>query len=182
MARIHVPDGDESTPFARLAHGPAADIVAAGFNFSAVTYARSKLTLREFEGARARTAEINGCRICRTWRSARDVPLLLASRGIDAADSIVSRGPEPEEAFYLSVAEWRTSPLYSPRERIAIEFAEGMGLDPQGLAADEDFWERAKALFSDEEIVDLSFCVACWMGLGRVGHVLGTDTVCAVPA
>ena len=67
----------------------------------------------------------------------------------------------------------RTSPLYSARERIAIEYAEGMGTDPQGIAQDEDFWRRCKAAFSDREIVDLSFCIACWMGLGRIGHVLG---------
>jgi hypothetical protein len=36
-----------------------------------------------------------------------------------------------------------------------------------------------KAAFSDEEIVDLSYCIAGWMGLGRVGHALGTDRVCA---
>jgi alkylhydroperoxidase family enzyme len=57
-----------------------------------------------------------------------------------------------------------------------------MGLDPQGLAQDEGFWARFKAAFSDDEIVDLSFCVAAWIGFGRVAHALGIDTVCAIPA
>jgi len=46
------------------------------------------------------------------------------------------------------------------------------------IAADEDFWARAHALFSDAEIVDLAHSVAAWVGLGRVAHVLGFDSVC----
>ncbi len=37
-----------------------------------------------------------------------------------------------------------------------------------------------KSAFSDDEIVDLSYCIAGWMGMGRVTHALGFDAVCAV--
>ena len=63
-----------------------------------------------------------------------------------------------------------------------MEYAEGLGQAPQLIAKDEDFWRRARAAFSDEDMVDLSYCIACWMGLGRVAHVLGIDSVCQIPA
>jgi alkylhydroperoxidase family enzyme len=61
---------------------------------------------------------------------------------------------------------------------LAIDFAHKLDLDPQGLAADVEFWRSFKAVFSEEEIVELGHCIACWMGLGRVIHALGLDTVC----
>lgn len=179
--RIHVPQEHEAYPtnYVRKAYAP--DLVEAGLNFSETAYAMSKLSLREFEAARIRTANINGCQICVNFRAARDVPSYLQQTGRPANQSLVSNGPVPDEAFYAGVLEWRTSPLFSARERLAIEYAEGMGLDPQGIAQDEDFWARFKAEFGDEEIVDLSYCIAGWMGLGRMAHVLGLDTVCAFP-
>jgi hypothetical protein len=50
-----------------------------------------------------------------------------------------------------------------------------MGENPHGIAQAEDFWVRLKAAFSDNEIVDLSYCLAAWIGLGRATHVLGMD-------
>ena len=91
---------------------------------------------------------------------------------------MTDNGPAPDEAFYEAIAEWRTSPVFSERERLAIEFAERFGTEPQALAGDEAFWARMNAAFSDAEIVDLAHCTAAWAGLGRVAHVLGFDTVC----
>ncbi|MET0657849.1 MAG: hypothetical protein ABW110_06795 [Steroidobacteraceae bacterium] len=62
---------------------------------------------------------------------------------------------------------------------MAIRYAEGLGMDPHGIAQDEEFWRHMKAAFSDGEIVDLSYCIAAWMGLGRVTHALGMDGVCS---
>ncbi|MXO74752.1 hypothetical protein GRI40_05895 [Altererythrobacter aerius] len=56
-----------------------------------------------------------------------------------------------------------------------------MGRDPKGIAGDEEFWSEFKSAFADTEIVDLSYCIAGWMGLGRVAHVLGVDAACAIP-
>ena len=156
--------------------GHAPEIMAAGIQFSAITYANSKLPLRVFEAARARTAEINGCQLCQGFRAARDLPRLY---GPDA-QTVVSNGPAPDEDFYVAVSEWRTSPLFDGQERLAIEYAERLGQDPKDVAADEDFWTRAKSLFSDAELLDLSFCIACWMGQGRATHALGLDGVCGL--
>lgn len=179
--RVYVPDELAGNPMAHVGSNYAPDIIASGMAFSRTTYERSLLSLREFEAARARTAEINGCQLCLNWRSERDAEAYLVSLGSSVVPSLVSRGTAPDEAFYASVAEWRGSPLFSARERIAMEYAELLGVDPHRAATDDDFWQRAKAVFSDEEIVDLSYCIACWMGLGRVMHALGLDGICAVP-
>jgi hypothetical protein len=50
------------------------------------------------------------------------------------------------------------------------------------LASDEAFWAEVKAALSDDEIVDLTYCTACWIGLGRAAHILGLDTACNIPA
>jgi len=151
------------------------EIVAAGMAFSSVTYEKSILPLRVFEAARARTAEINGCRLCQSFRADRDLPRLYSDM-----KTVATNGPAPDGDFYAEVSQWRTSALFDDRERIAVEYAEGLGLDPHGIAADEGFWKRAKAAFSDADLVDLSFCIACWMGQGRVLHALGLDSVCSL--
>jgi alkylhydroperoxidase family enzyme len=181
--RVEVSAEHRQNPIPHLKDYYAREIVESAMNFSKITYQRSILSLREFEGARARTAEINGCKLCRSFRAVRDVPAYLEAVGAVPSQSIVSRGPAPDEAFYANVSRWKDYPGFSERERVAIAYAEGLGLDPQGIAANEAFWRRAKAAFSDEEIVDLSYCIACWIGLGRITHTLGLDGVCSfVPA
>lgn len=177
MARIAIPDDEQANPYGYAARNHAVPIMAAGAAFSEAVYRESRLSLREFEGARMRTAQINGCMICRDFRAQRDVPKIYGEAG-EASPLVTANGPAPDEAFYGAVSDWRSSSLFSARERLAIEFAERFGTEPQELAADEDFWARMNAAFSDGEIVDLAHCTAAWVGLGRVAHVLGFDTVC----
>lgn len=174
--RIAMPAEHMDQPLSHLSTHYASGIVGAAMRFANACYTHSRLSLREFEGARMRTAQINGCAICNSFRAARD----LAALGFGEKGSVASNGPAPDEPYYAAVADWRTSPLFSARERLAIEYAEGMGLDPQGMAHDEGFWARLKAAYSDDEIVDLSYCVAGWLGLGRAVHMLGLDSVCAI--
>src|SRR3546814_13621170 len=123
--RIEIPDEHQLQPTAYVATTHAKDIVAAAFAFSKATYEHSLLSLREFEAARARTAQINGCLLCQNWRSDRDTVAYLESLG-GAGESIATRGgAAPDEAFYDAVADWRQSALFSERERIAVEYAEG---------------------------------------------------------
>jgi alkylhydroperoxidase family enzyme len=176
---INLPAEQLDNPVAYLS-AIAPEIVRAGHTFVTAAYQHSILTLREFEGARVRTAEINGCSFCRNFRAARDLPAYFETFGGHGADSVAAHGPSPDEAFYRNVAEWRTDPGYSERERLAIGFAEAMAHDPQGLARDSSFWSRLRAAFSDAEIVSLCYSIAAWMGLGRVTHVLGMDRVCSI--
>jgi alkylhydroperoxidase family enzyme len=160
--------------FPNLGEAYTPEIIAASSAFSFATYQHSKLPLRLFEAARIATAVINGCVVCKNWRSARDVSVM----GLDSG--VIDRGPVPDEDFYQAVLANDLDAL-DPRERLAVLYVQRMGEDPQALAADEDFWTALKAALSDAEIVDLTYCCACWMGLGRAAHVLGLDTACAIP-
>jgi alkylhydroperoxidase family enzyme len=151
-------------------------------SFSGATYEYSQLSLREFEAARFRIAQINGCELCQNWRSARDTARYVAALG-GGTDTVASRDLQaPTEAFYGAIAEWRSASTFSPRERLAIEFAERFSTEPQTLARDEMFWRSMHEQFCDRQIVDLAYCVSCWMALGRLAHVLGIDSACQIPA
>jgi len=178
MLRISVPTEEAGDPYGFAARTHAREIMAAAAGFSSAVYRETRLSMREFEAARMRTAQINGCMICQDFRAARDAERTFSVGGETPERLVTANGPAPDEAFYGAVSTWRSSALFSDRERLAIEFAERFGTEPQGLAADEDFWVRMNAAFSDGEIVDLAHCTAAWVGLGRVAHVLGFDTVC----
>lgn len=158
------------------------EIIGAAQALYRACYANRSLSLREFEGARIRMAEINGCQLCRDWRSGSDdAAELLARSELAGRQTVVDRGPAPDEEFYRAVSKWRESPLYSERERLAIGYAEYMSLDPQGLALDDSFWEKVHAVYTDAEIIDLSYCVFAWFQ-GRVTHALGLDAMCDLQA
>ena len=127
-----------------------------------------------FEAARVATAVINGCTVCRNWRSARDLEYFGVHGGV------AEHGPVPDEAFYQAVLAGDLSAL-SPAERTATIYAQRMGTDPQGLASDDAFWAEVKSHLTDAQIVDLTYCAAAWIGLGRAVHVLGIDTACTIP-
>ena len=178
MLRIDIPEQDAADPYGYASRAHGRQLMETAGHFSKAVYQHSILSLREFEGARSRIAQINGCIICQQFRAARDAGAMFAASGMRPDHLVTDNGPAPDEAFYADVDQWRTSAAFSPRERLAIEFAERFAEEPKIIADDEDFWERAHALFSDAEIVDLAHSVAAWLGLGRVAHVLGFDSVC----
>jgi hypothetical protein len=45
---------------------------------------------------------------------------------------------------------------------------------------DDAFFGRLHELFRDDEILDLTLCVAVFLGLGRSLAVLGIDQSCAI--
>lgn len=174
--RIDVPSNYAHDPYRYATEHLAPEIMGAGAAFSKAVYQHSSLSLREFEGARSRTAEINGCLVCQSFRAARDLGGMFSGSG--TRGTVVDNGPAPDEAFYAAITDWRTSDLFSPREALAIEFTERFGIEPKSLAVDETFWTLMRKQFSDAEIADLANSVAAWVGLGRVAHVLGFDQVC----
>lgn len=181
MLKLTVPNDAQADPAAYVWQVHGRELAEAGFAFSRSVYKHSILSHRESEAARVRTAQINGCQICKSWRGARDTPELLAAAGEGDGPSVVDNGAAPTEAFYEAIADWRGSTLFTPRERAALEFAERMAADPQGMSADWDFWETTMGAFSDAEKVDLTLSVASWMAMGRATHVLGLDQTCAIP-
>ncbi len=178
--RLSLPAGVENLSPLKIPNLLAPELARATSELALAIYTKSNLSLREFEAARMSTAYINGCMICQMGRSATNLPSYLKSIGGDPASSVLKNCAAPDEAFYQDVRDWRNSELFSPREQLAIEMAEGMGLRPRELAMDEAFWDRARALFSDSELMDLCLCIGGWMGAGRAFHVLGIDSLCAI--
>ncbi len=135
--------------------GPAAAVLATSM------YEHSTLGLREFEAARLRIAQINGCLFCQDWRTERD-------------------GHKVEDTFDEAVAQWRTTDSFDERTRLAAEYAERYAVDHHGI--DDEFWERMRAAYTDHEIVELSMCLGSWLAFGRLNRVLGLDSVCVLPS
>ncbi|RYD91894.1 MAG: hypothetical protein EOP61_26690 [Sphingomonadales bacterium] len=97
------------------------------------------------------------------------------------APNVSGRGEAQTEAFYQAFAgDWRRSDLFSPRERLAAEYAERIALEPVPLPYDDDFWTRLHAQYDDGEIADLTYSITTWIATGRVVHALGLDGACAI--
>lgn len=186
MNRIAIPEEaytehyGSTTAYVYQSYAPK--LTAAMGNLSMTVYQETQLPIRIIEAARVRTAQINGCRTCKTWRAARDLPDALQGAGGDVDRSFVGRAAaKPDEAFYAAIEGWRSSQLFSDQERLAIEFAERMGEAPHSFEGDESFWARIHAHFTDEEIVDLTVSIGSWIAAGRFMHVLEIDPeVCSV--
>lgn len=80
------------------------------------------------------------------------------------------------EADYQAVQNWATDERFTDRERVAIEYAERFALAHAEL--DDDFWERFRSQWGDQEIMDLSVLVASFLGLGRLTQVLAPEQSC----
>jgi alkylhydroperoxidase family enzyme len=165
MPRVEIPEGED--PTLHVWTSLATPLTGAAATLSDAVYSKSTLSLREFEAARVRIAQINDCNICLNWRSARDV----VGRA-DEADTI-------DEAFYEHVGEFDWAG-FSEREQLAAEFAERYALDH--TAMDDDLWTRLHAVFSDDELVDLGICVGSWLAYGRFNRVFDIDGACRVPS
>jgi AhpD family alkylhydroperoxidase len=89
---------------------------------------------------RVRASQINGCAFCidMHWKDAR-------------------AAGESEERLY-SLPAWRESPLYSDRERAALELCEAITLVADTHVPD-DVWEQAAAEFDGGELANLVFAI-----------------------
>jgi AhpD family alkylhydroperoxidase len=123
-------------------------------------YQQSILPADERELARMRIAQINECVACAGFR----------------AQSVLDAGVSP--ALYENVAAYASYPGYTTRQRLAIEFADRFATDHASM--DDAFFGRLQGAFSDEEILDLTLCVAVFLGLGRSLTVLGVDQSSAI--
>lgn len=157
--RIDVPSDKDPLQYVWGEMVPGIGPAAAAFAQS--VYAHGTLGLREFEAARLRIAQLNGCLFCQDWRTERD-------------------GVTVEVGFDEAVREWRSTTAFDERTRLAAEYADRYAQDHHGL--DESFWTRMKLHYSDAEIVELSMCLGSWIAFGRLNRVLGLDTSCVLPS
>jgi alkylhydroperoxidase family enzyme len=158
MARLDVPDGPGGEAAMIWTLRPQlGDMVERMIRGA---YQQSVLPPEERELARMRIAQINDCIACSDFR----------------APSVIEAAVAPE--LYENVAAYATFPGYTPRQRLAIEYAERFAVDHGSI--DDAFFARLRELFSDPEILDLTLCVAVFLGLGRSLSVLGVDQSCAI--
>ncbi len=157
--RVEVPDGKDPIGYVWGEMVPGIGPAAATLAMS--VYEHSTLGLREFEAARLRIAQINGCLFCQDWRTERE-------------------GTTVEASFDEAVREWRTTEAFDERTRLAAEYAERYATDHHAI--DDDFWQRLATHYQEREIVELSMCLGSWLAFGRLNRVLGLDTACVLPA
>lgn len=155
---IDIPEGKDPIGYVWGEMVPGIGVAAAQFSMS--VYSHSTLGLREFEAARLRIAQINGCVFCQDWRTERD-------------------GKKVEAEFADAVTDWRLTEAFDERTRLAAEYAERYALDHHGI--DDEFLTRMLTEYTQVELVELSMSIGSWLAFGRLNRVLGLDTVCVLP-
>jgi alkylhydroperoxidase family enzyme len=158
MARIDVPTGEGGDAVQIWSLRP--DLSAAVNRLTDAAYNKSILPVGVREAARMRIALLNDCQVCRTFR----------------AESVQKQGLN--EDFYAHVADAHADPRYNEQERLAVEYAERFAT--AHLEIDDAFFVRLRAVFTDAEILDLTICLAHFLGLGRLLRVLGITETCVV--
>ncbi|MCP2242012.1 carboxymuconolactone decarboxylase family protein [Lentzea aerocolonigenes] len=155
---IDIPEGKDPIGYVWGEMVPGIGVAAAGLSLA--VYQHTTLGLREFEAARLRIAQINGCMFCLDWRTERD-------------------GVKVEDDFIDAVTQWRTTDAFDDRARLAAEYAERYALDHHGL--DEEFWSRMAEHYSQAEVVELTMSIGAWLAFGRLNRVFGLDAMCVLP-
>ncbi|MCB1616649.1 MAG: carboxymuconolactone decarboxylase family protein [Pseudomonadales bacterium] len=158
MARIRIPEGEG--PEQLRVYGMQPELGRALANVSGKIYGKINLSPRIREAARMRIAQLNRCELCLGYRFPE-----LAEHGID-------------ETFYAEVENWQNSTLFNDREKQAIDYADKFVRNDTAL--DDDYFKQMHALFSDEEIFELSCIIAGIMANGRIMHVLKVDQSCGL--
>jgi alkylhydroperoxidase family enzyme len=153
MARIDVPDGDGEAAVRVWRLRP--EMGAMVDTMVRTIYGSSILPAAEREAARMKIAQLNECQACATFR----------------APSVTAAGVA--EDVYSHLDDYDTYAGYTERQRLAIEYAERFATDHDSI--DDELFTRLHAAFSDAEILDLTMCVAAYLGLGRALAVLGIE-------
>jgi AhpD family alkylhydroperoxidase len=109
-----------------------------------------------FELVKLRASQVNGCAFCvdMHWKDAR-------------------AAGESEDRLYLLNA-WRESPVYSDRERAALDLCEAMTLITAGHVPDA-VWEQARAEFPGAELGQLIFAISAINAWNRLMIAGGTE-------
>jgi len=109
----------------------------------------SGLDHRLLELVKMRTSQLNGCAYC-----------------IDMHSKDARAAGEIEQRLYLLDA-WRETPLYTERERAALEWSEAVTRVAEGHVPDE-VYARTREQFSEEELVNLTIAVIATNGWNRL--------------
>lgn len=85
------------------------------------------------------------------------------------------------EAKLAEVANWRASKLFSPEERVALEYAERITYTDQKV--DDAFFARVKQHFNEAQIVELTAAIALENFRSKFNPTLGVESqgFCLLP-
>ena len=72
--------------------------------------------------------------------------------------------------LYSQVARYTEVDEFTPREKLAIEFAEQFAIEHRGIG--DELWSRMAAHFSDRELLELTVTAGFCVGMGRALQVL----------
>jgi alkylhydroperoxidase family enzyme len=70
----------------------------------------------------------------------------------------------------LALAEYATSPLFTPEERLALEYADAMTLTERDVG--DDLFARLRAVFDDDALVELTATIAWENASSRFNRAL----------
>ena len=88
-----------------------------------------------------RASQLNGCAFC-TDMHAKEAKI---------------HGERELRLYHVPI--WRESPLFTPREKAALEWSEAVTqLDGRGIP--DEVYRRVREQFSDKELADLTFAIA----------------------
>lgn len=82
------------------------------------------------------------------------------------------------EDLYHRVDEYAEIGAFSEAEKLAAETAERFVFEHTSLVNDEAYWERMKANFTDQQILELLTLVGFCTGIGRVLAILDIANDC----
>jgi AhpD family alkylhydroperoxidase len=110
-----------------------------------------------------RVSQLNGCRFCVDLNSA----------------TLLKRGAAIEKVAALH--DWRGSPLFDERERLALEYAEAVTLGSGEI--DEGLIGRVKRRFDDDALVELTALIAFQNMSSKFNSALGVPPMgfCPIP-
>jgi uncharacterized peroxidase-related enzyme len=107
--------------------------------------------------ATVKTSMTNECKYCATHTSIYGQAL-----GVSEAQLEAMRGDA-----------WKTSPLFSEREKATIAWAEAVTLNT--AKSDKALWDTMKRLFSDAEIVEITLASAMFNMINRLNDTFWTE-------
>jgi alkylhydroperoxidase family enzyme len=75
-----------------------------------------------------------------------------------------------DDELYQRVGQYYEEDRFTPREKLAIEYAERFSIDH--LSVDDELWGRLREEFSDPEVLELTVLIGFCIGIGRAYQVL----------
>ena len=144
------PSNGEQVDYARL----APDALRAQYGLESYIH-KTGLDESLMNLIKLRSSYINGCAYC-----------------VDMHTKEARLAGETEQRLY-AIPVWRETPFFTPRERVALAWAESVTEISKGGVSDE-LRETARAEFTEKELVDLTMVVIAINGWNRLSITFRT--------